>query len=317
VTRQSPRSAESRFRVRSFRKVKAMKQKEKVIIETAIKLFAKKGYSSTSVQEIAKECQMSKGAFYIYFKSKEALLLSVLHYYYERIFTRIQKIKTEHDHPRDVYRMQLVVFFENILEHKEFITMQFNERSMPINDEIEAFAKKMRRTTLRLHIENIQNIYGKDIEPYSAELCFMINGMSDVYLELMILLHHSFDLQSLADHMLNRLDDLAKGMIKRNDQPLISFEKADEWFGPFYTFDPLKDALLNEMRVKANKQYNGAPPADLAESLDILEKELRKEKRKNAIIKGMISNLKEYDAIRKETDKLAELIKKDMHHPHG
>ena len=40
---------------------------------------------------------MSKGAFYIYFKSKEALLLSVLHYYYERIFTRIQKIKTEHD----------------------------------------------------------------------------------------------------------------------------------------------------------------------------------------------------------------------------
>ncbi|KJD53407.1 TetR family transcriptional regulator, partial [Bacillus amyloliquefaciens] len=187
----------------------------------------------------------------------------------------------------------------------------------PINEEIEAFAKKMRRTTLRLHIENIQNIYGKDIEPYSAELCFMINGMSDVYLELMILLHHSFDLQSLADHMLNRLDDLAKGMIKRNDQPLIPFEKADEWFGPFYTFDPLKDALLNEMRVKANKQYNGAPPADLAESLDILEKELRKEKRKNAIIKGMIANLKEYPAIRKETDKLAELLKKDMHHPHG
>ncbi|MDI5788334.1 hypothetical protein PO124_07665 [Bacillus licheniformis] len=39
------------------------------------------------------------------------------------------------------------------------------------------------------------------------------------------MLHHSFDLQSLADHMLNRLDDLAKGMIKRNDQPLIPFEK--------------------------------------------------------------------------------------------
>ena len=71
------------------------------------------------------------------------------------------------------------------------------------------------------------------------------------------------------------------------------------------------------MRVKANKQYNGAPPADLAESLDILEKELRKEKRKNAIIKGMIANLKEYPAIRKETDKLAELLEKDMHHPHG
>ncbi|MFT0801274.1 TetR/AcrR family transcriptional regulator [Bacillus swezeyi] len=291
-----------------------MREKEKVMIETAIKLFAKKGYSSTSVQEIAKECQISKGAFYIYFKSKEALLLSVLHYYYDRIFTRIQKIQAEYDNPRDVYRKQLTVFFENILEHKEFITMQFNERSMPINEEIESFAKKMRTTTLRLHIENIQNIYGKDIEPYSAELCFMINGMSDVYLELMILLHHSFDLHLLADHLLNRLDDLAKGMMKRNENPLISIDKADKWFGPFDTFDPLKEALLKEMRIKADKRYHSAPPSDLTESLDILEKELRKRKPKNAIIKGMLANLKGFDDLQKETDKLAELIKKDRRH---
>lgn len=145
MTRQSPRSAESRFWVRSFRKVKAMKQKEKVIIETAIKLFAKKGYSSTSVQEIAKECQMSKGAFYIYFKSKEALLLSVLHYYYERIFTRIQKIKTEHDNPRDVYRMRLVVFsktFWSIKSLSRCSLMSGRCRSM----------KKLRR--LRKNAEN-------------------------------------------------------------------------------------------------------------------------------------------------------------------
>ncbi|MCY8280477.1 TetR/AcrR family transcriptional regulator, partial [Bacillus inaquosorum] len=38
-----------------------MKEKEKLIIETALKLFAQKGYNSTSVQEIAKECKISKG----------------------------------------------------------------------------------------------------------------------------------------------------------------------------------------------------------------------------------------------------------------
>ncbi|MFN2744206.1 MULTISPECIES: TetR/AcrR family transcriptional regulator [Bacillus] len=287
-----------------------MREKERVIIETAIKLFAKKGYSSTSVQEIAKECQISKGAFYIYFKSKEALLLSVLHYYYDKIFTRIQKIQTENDNPRDVYRKQLAVFFENILEHKEFITMQFNERSLPINEEIESFAKKMRTTTLKLHMENIRQIYGKDIEPYSAELCFMINGMSDVYLELMILLHHSIDLHLLADHLLNRLDDLAEGIMKRNEMPLISIEEADKWFGPFYTFDPLKEALLKEMRIKADKRYQGAPPSDLTESLGILDKELRKQKPRNAIIKGMLYNIKEYEALQKEAVKLAELLRK-------
>ncbi|MFB8735719.1 TetR/AcrR family transcriptional regulator [Bacillus sp. SL00103] len=37
---------------------------------------------------MADECHMSKGAFYLYFKSKEALLASILHYYYDKVFTR-------------------------------------------------------------------------------------------------------------------------------------------------------------------------------------------------------------------------------------
>lgn len=310
MTRQSDRAPAKNGGRQPFGKVKDVKQKEKAIIETAIKLFAKKGYNSTSVQEIAKECQISKGAFYIYFKSKEALLLSVLHYYYDKVFTRIHKIQTENDNPRDTYRKQLIVFFENILEHKEFIQMQFMERPLPVNGEIEAFAKKMRSATLRLHIENIRNIYGKDIDPYSTELCFMISGMSEVYLELMILLHHSFDLHTLAGHILNRLDDLANGMMKRKEKSLISIEKADEWFGPFYTFDPLKEALIKEMRIKADKHFDGAPPSDLTESLDILEDELKKRQPKNAIIKGMLLNIKECEALRKEADKLDRLVKR-------
>ncbi|MEC1731358.1 TetR/AcrR family transcriptional regulator, partial [Bacillus atrophaeus] len=77
-----------------------MKEKEKLIIEAAIKLFAQKGYKSTSVQEIADECKMSKGAFYIYFPSKEALLLSMLNYYYDKMFTRIHHIQTKSGNPR-------------------------------------------------------------------------------------------------------------------------------------------------------------------------------------------------------------------------
>ncbi|CAM5538203.1 hypothetical protein BSAF29S_02811 [Bacillus safensis subsp. safensis] len=60
-----------------------------------MKLFASKGYNTTSVQEIADECHMSRGAFYLYFKSKEALLISILHYYYDKVFTRIHEVQTE------------------------------------------------------------------------------------------------------------------------------------------------------------------------------------------------------------------------------
>ena len=47
------------------------------IIEAARKVFAKKGYHDTTMDDIAKEIGVSKGALYSYFKSKEDLLQEI------------------------------------------------------------------------------------------------------------------------------------------------------------------------------------------------------------------------------------------------
>ncbi len=164
-----------------------MKEKEKLIIEAAIKLFARKGYKSTSVQEIADECKISKGAFYLYFPSKEALLLSMLNYYYDKTFTRITTIQTEGDSPRAAYQKQLAVFYESILAHQDFITMQMKDGSLPYTEEAAQCGKRIRRSILQFHIDSLLAIYGEKAEPYTAELCFLIEGISQMYLEYLIL----------------------------------------------------------------------------------------------------------------------------------
>ncbi len=50
--------------------------KEK-IIEKAIELFEKKGFSTTSIQDIVDELGVTKGSFYYYFSSKEQLLMDI------------------------------------------------------------------------------------------------------------------------------------------------------------------------------------------------------------------------------------------------
>ncbi|CAM4100818.1 hypothetical protein BAPA111461_18685 [Bacillus paramycoides] len=45
-----------------------------------MKLFATTGINATSVQEIVTACSISKGAFYLYFKSKDELLLATLRF---------------------------------------------------------------------------------------------------------------------------------------------------------------------------------------------------------------------------------------------
>ena len=48
------------------------------ILETAIDLFADKGYAGTSVREIVEEAGVSKPVLYYYFQSKEGLFLAIL-----------------------------------------------------------------------------------------------------------------------------------------------------------------------------------------------------------------------------------------------
>lgn len=52
-------------------------EKRQLIKESALKLFAEKGYDATSISEIAKKAEISKGLLYNYFASKDDLLKTI------------------------------------------------------------------------------------------------------------------------------------------------------------------------------------------------------------------------------------------------
>ena len=66
----SPRTSEQ------YKEMRVSKQN--LIMESALKLFARHGFSDTSVNMISKDAGISKGLMYNYFKSKEDLLRSVV-----------------------------------------------------------------------------------------------------------------------------------------------------------------------------------------------------------------------------------------------
>lgn len=86
-----------------------MKEKERLIIESAMKLFATKGVNATSVQEIVTASGISKGAFYLYFKSKDELLLATLRYYYDKIQKKMLDIEQEFLLPRENLQNNYIV----------------------------------------------------------------------------------------------------------------------------------------------------------------------------------------------------------------
>jgi TetR/AcrR family transcriptional repressor of nem operon len=62
--------------------VSTTKQK---IVEAAMRLFAEKGYHTTTIAEIAREAGANPGSVYFFFPTKQEILLAVLDTYYEGI----------------------------------------------------------------------------------------------------------------------------------------------------------------------------------------------------------------------------------------
>jgi AcrR family transcriptional regulator len=77
-----------------------MKSKKDLILETALDLFAKKGFNATSTSKIAKEAGVSEGLIFRHFTNKNGLLDSVLNLGKERglkLFEGISEVSSPNE----------------------------------------------------------------------------------------------------------------------------------------------------------------------------------------------------------------------------
>jgi TetR/AcrR family fatty acid metabolism transcriptional regulator len=64
--------------------------KRERILEAAVRVFARKGFHATRVSEVAKAAGVADGAIYLYFESKDRLLISLFEHRVERLLTYLE-----------------------------------------------------------------------------------------------------------------------------------------------------------------------------------------------------------------------------------
>ncbi len=264
-----------------------MDEKSIHIIEESIKLFAKKGFSSTSVQEIANECGISKGAFYLHFKSKDALLLELFNHFYHQIQRKIDDVQSEELDPRTKFKEQLRITFEEIADHREFIIMQIREQAIPFNDHIDDFLTKMRFNTYLFYKRQLLSMYGKEIDAAVWEVSLIIHGIFKGFIDLIIIEGAKLDYDEISQAILRRADYIVAGFKQSGDQPVIT----EEFMNKIIPEDFYKQEV-DEM-IQTLVAFKEKSIGDLQVTLTVLLDEIQKSEPRAAIIKGMLSNLEE------------------------
>ena len=293
--------------------MKLLKEKRRSeIIKSAIKLFAEKGFHTTSVQDIVDDTGISKGAFYIYFTSKEALHIAIFQYYFEQMNARFTEIDQEKLDPREKMKKQLAIPFVEFSERKEFIKMYLREQSFSINKELREFMEKTQYETLIWHDRSLKAIYGKSIAPYIGDIILMIEGMRNSYLGAMLFHDLHIDANLLPNFLMNRIDDIVDAF-ERGEKSII--QTSDKLF----SFPTSSFGIINEKEKAASlladmqEQLEGMNVDDelrtgMNSVLAYLTEELEKPDLEKYIFQGILANLKkvkEFDVYRK---KIASLL---------
>ncbi|MDR0269307.1 TetR/AcrR family transcriptional regulator [Paenibacillus sp.] len=273
--------------------------KKKQILKTALQLFSTKGISSTSMQEIAEYCGMSKGSLYLHFKSKEELEQSI--YLYCEGMIRDSVVQVEQEHlltPKEQLHKQLEVLLNRLEELREFAIMQLHDQHM--GGKKPAISQCLREK--HIHAFNwfhnkLVEIYGEDISPYTMDLTMFMTGMLTGYIRSLMIPGLPLNIRKMAEHLIRLLDDVVASTLRESREPLISTQVWTQWVDkymvnpdkprhPLVVTKQMKDQLKDIAMDESSREF-------AFESIQIMEKELLDIEPRKAILIGMMSNLEQ------------------------
>ena len=148
------------------------------ILQAAEKCFAAKGFSSTTMTEIAEAAEFSVGALYQFFQSKEEIYISILTEKVKRWIGEIEKALAEEKDPIEKIRKVSRRFCEVLKENEQFFRILAFEVRMSIDPKTSQFAPARdfheRQITMleKVFIEGIRKKVFRKMPPRQMALIF-------------------------------------------------------------------------------------------------------------------------------------------------
>jgi AcrR family transcriptional regulator len=105
---------------RTSQQFEAIRQeKTKLILDTALELFAEKGYHQTSISDITRKAGISKGLLYNYFGGKDEVLRSIIQTGYNAAYDNLD-LNGDHTLAKEEFVNFLHITFRSVRENPKF-----------------------------------------------------------------------------------------------------------------------------------------------------------------------------------------------------
>lgn len=289
-----------------------MESKKNDILQAAIRLFSKKGYYSTSVEEIAKESGMAKASFYKYFQGKEELPLEMCIILEKNIEQDIRALYSKPDLAKyDKLHGFIVLYLRNLVENKVYLMMDLPEPSMLIfqNEQLNATFEQHEYKLYKWVCDCLIDVFGHDIENSVWDITFVLKSIVFEYIRFFADRMNDETVESLTQFLIFVSNSLVTGLKSTTSAPHLW--SSSGWLAESILSNPfdqgrqisvllhsLEDSiLLSSWSLEDKQEY---------QQISAL---LKEEALKSSPQKGLLKALFSYLEQRKELQKVCHILK--------
>ena len=291
-----------------------MLDKKRLIVAAAQRVFARKGYRSASMREIADEAGVAKGSIYLHFKSKDELALAAVADVYDRIRRRMAELEADEGlTPRERFVRQLEEQLATGSDNAEWIRGLWHERADGIHEALPGFVLRIRAETTEWLLRSIRNLYGEPCATYAGDIALMMQGALGEVLGWHLLGGKAIEPQRLARYLVRRMDDIAAGLIGSGERPLVAGEELDALMrrlagGPGPA--EWRTAIRNLRGRLEDLKAGGADVDELEEALDLMAAEAAKLLPNRVALRALLGHVRAIapGTLRPDVDRLERAI---------
>lgn len=139
-------------------------ESRKRILDAAMVIFSRHGYSKASIREIAKVAGISVGGVYLYFKNKEELYQSFIKNGMDNVRQKTEMIAESTKSPTRTLCDFLEIYLDIGINHKEFILVHIRELGF-------TFALEQKRQFFKNQIRLVEKIIDRGIQTGEFRKC--------------------------------------------------------------------------------------------------------------------------------------------------
>jgi len=258
--------------------------KKQLIMEKALELFAKQGIEATPVQQITDYCGISKGAFYLSFKSKDELIIALIDYFMMQIIAEIDYKVTNINDDDLLYEFYYTTF-NSFHKHSDFANIFIKEETHSFNGELFEKVHYYNKMMEKIISSMIDRLYGDTVQDTKFDLIYCIKGFMKTYSELFLFYSGPIDLHLLSQSLVEKTNLLAKHMTV----PFISQDLIKMFKQPIN-----EDVAMEQIFEMTQQKIEEMEEPITKESLILLKQELINPTLSPAIVKGLLENIQKH-----------------------